>query len=212
MPEKTSSSNQTDINQDHPQESIAGGTESVASNRGGNGNRVSVDTLAAAITGDHHFAKDDSGSIFVYRGGCYQSDGEDFVKLRAKKLCLEWGEARRWSSTALQGSGFVHRGRCPKLWAVPPMDEINVANGLLDLTTRHLRPHSPDFLSPIRIPVRYDSEAECGEWTRFVESVFPIDAIDLAWEIPGDLLVPDHSIQKALLLEGTRRQWQVHFH
>ena len=202
MPEKTSSSNQADINQDHPEESVAGGTESVASNRGGNGNRVSVDTLAAAITADHHFAKDEPGSIFVYRDGCYQSDGEDFVKLRAKKLCLEWGEARRWSSGLCREVSRFIAVDAPKLWEIPPLDEINLRNGLLDIRTRHLRAHSADFFSPVQIPVNYDPDAKCVAWNEFVEGVFPDDAKELAWEIAGDLLVPDRSIQKAVLLSG----------
>jgi putative DNA primase/helicase len=82
------------------------------------------------------------------------------------------------------------------------MDQINVLNGILDTNTDELRPHSPEFLSAVQIPVRYDPQATCPASERFVAEVFPEDSIDLAWEIFGDAITPDRSIQKAVLLLG----------
>jgi putative DNA primase/helicase len=68
--------------------------------------------------------------------------------------------------------------------------------------TRELFAHSPEFLSTIRIPIRFDAEAACPAIDRFIGEVFSDDAIPLAWEILGDLLTPDRSIQKAISLLG----------
>ena len=38
---------------------------------------------------------------------------------------------------------------------------INLENGLLDVRTKRLKTHTPQFLSTIRIPVTYDSRAYC---------------------------------------------------
>ena len=37
-----------------------------------------------------------------------------------------------------------------ELWESPPLDRINVRNGILNRETGDLEPHSPDFLSPVQ--------------------------------------------------------------
>ena len=82
------------------------------------------------------------------------------------------------------------------------MDVVNVLNGLLDVNTRALSPHSPDFLSPVQLPVTFDPNARCPMWDKFIGEVFPGDSEAIAWEIPAWLATPDTSIQKAVLLTG----------
>jgi len=82
----------------------------------------------------------------------------------------------------------------------PSTELINFENGLLRARTRELLPHSHQWLSTVRIPIRFDSDATCPQIDRFIGEIFPQDAIPLAWEILGDLLTPDRSIQKAICL------------
>jgi P4 family phage/plasmid primase-like protien len=90
----------------------------------------------------------------------------------------------------------------PELWGQPPTDVINVANGLLEVVTRQLQPHSPDYLSSLQLPVVYDPEAECPAVDKFIRQVFPEDTIDLAYEIPGVVMIPGEGQDKAILLIG----------
>jgi putative DNA primase/helicase len=90
----------------------------------------------------------------------------------------------------------------PELWDRPDVNIVNVENGLLDVRRRLMVPHSPDLLSPVQIPVRYDPAAHCPAWDKFVAEVFPEDTEGIAWEIPAWLMTPDTSIQKAILLTG----------
>jgi putative DNA primase/helicase len=79
---------------------------------------------------------------------------------------------------------------------------LPVLNGLLDLETRKLSPHSADFLSAVQIPVKFDADARCPAWDKFISEVFPSDSEAIAWEIVAWLMTPDTSIQKAILLLG----------
>ena len=49
----------------------------------------------------------------------------------------------------------------PRLWDSPPLDRVNVRNGILDLQTEELAPHSKDFLSPVQIDAEWHPGAEC---------------------------------------------------
>ena len=40
-------------------------------------------------------------------------------------------------------------------------------NGLLDVNTTLLVPHSPEFLSPIQLPMNFDPAERCPHWDDF---------------------------------------------
>ena len=124
------------------------------------------------------------------------------MKRGVKALLEKWNESHKWSSARANEVVEYIRVDSPRIWERPPLDIVNVANGLLNLKTRELKPHDHEFLSPIQLPVAYDPTATCHQWEKFVSEVFPEDAHDLAWELPAWLMVPDTSIQKVPLLVG----------
>jgi putative DNA primase/helicase len=75
-------------------------------------------------------------------------------------------------------------------------------NGLLDVRTRQLRDHSPDYLSTTRIPVSYDANAVCPAIRKFFSEVHHSQDIQVVEEITGNCLTSDNSIQKAVLNVG----------
>jgi P4 family phage/plasmid primase-like protien len=161
-----------------------------------------IKVLADAITKEDHFARDAGGKLYRFADGVYKSRAELYVKQRVQQLLEAWGYTKRWSSRRGEETTEYIALRSPELWERPPLDEINVKNGILNITTRHLRPHDPAFLSTVRIPVAYDPEATCPEWDKFVSTTFPEDTQVLAYELPADLMTPERSIQKSILLIG----------
>ncbi len=91
----------------------------------------------------------------------------------------------------------------PELWDAPPLDRINVLNGILDVFTGELEPHSHEFLSPIQINAAWDPGAERPTIDRFVRRVFPDDAGELFYQLAGLYALPDARHQKAALLLGS---------
>ncbi len=47
---------------------------------------------------------------------------------------------------------------------------LNLKNGLLNIYTRELKPHTPHFVSLVQSPVEYDPEAKCPIWLGCVEA------------------------------------------
>ena len=117
----------------------------------------------------------DGHDLFIYDkdAGRYVP-GEDRVrKVLADSMELEW------SPTRINGILTWFKDSSPRLWDAPPLDRVNVLNGILDIASGELEPHSPDFLSPIQINAAWDPEAECPAIDRFVQRVFPYDAQDV---------------------------------
>jgi putative DNA primase/helicase len=158
--------------------------------------------LAAMITADSHFAVDSGGKLYVFHRGVYKPTGESYVKQRVKAVLGTLNVLQQWTSRKTEEVVKYIAVDAPELWDRPDANVVNVENGLLDVSTRVLAPHSPRFLSPIQIPVKYEPTARCPAWDTFVAEVFPVDTEALAWEVPAWLMTPDTSIQKAILLIG----------
>jgi putative DNA primase/helicase len=109
-----------------------------------------------------------------------------------------------WSSHLAGETVEYNRIDSPYLWERPSLNILNLENGLLDLNTRELRPHSPEYFSPVQLSLRYDPNAACPEWESQIAATFPQDAAQagVAWEIVAWLMIPITFIQKALLLLG----------
>ena len=89
-----------------------------------------------------------------------------------------------------------------RLWGTPPLDRVNVRNGILDIQTKELVPHSKDFLSPVQIDAKWDPGAECPRIDRFIAEVFPPDSEQLFFELAGLYITPDTRQQVAVMLTG----------
>jgi P4 family phage/plasmid primase-like protien len=158
--------------------------------------------LAEAITATDHFARDKGAMLYHWEGGVYRPTGKRAVEARVKELCKAWQKTKAWSpelATRVEQWILVD---APRLWEQPPLDTLNVPNGLLDIAARALRPHSPDHLSAVQIAARFDAAATCPHIDRFIQDVFPDDTRHLPYEVAAWLMLPDTSIQKAVLLLG----------
>jgi putative DNA primase/helicase len=143
------------------------------------------------------FAVDPGGKLFAYRDGAYRPGGERLVRTWVPGIVGE-----DWSRSFAEEVVEYIRVSVPEVWQRPPDGIVNVSNGLLKLSDRELLPHTPEHLSPVQIPVTYDPDAECVNIKNFVAEVFPEDAIEFAFELPGVLLVPGLAQEKALLFLG----------
>jgi P4 family phage/plasmid primase-like protien len=158
--------------------------------------------LADAITKHDQFARDAGDRLYRFSGGVYRQYAERYIRQRVKELLEKWGRADKWSSHLASEVAAYICADAPELWERPPLHEINVLNGILNVETRELRDHDSRWRSPVQIPVEYDADARCPEWEKFVGEVFPEDAQDLAFELAADIITPSQSIQKAILLLG----------
>ncbi|NQT12729.1 MAG: hypothetical protein HQ582_08270 [Planctomycetes bacterium] len=171
-------------------------------NEGDDETEVGVKLLADTICETNHFAQDAGQKLYRYAGGVYKRHAENYIRAQVKRLCIEFGAVDEWSTRLASEVVEFIRVDAPELWEKPPVDVLNVQNGLLRINGQKLLPHSPDHLSPVQIPVVYDPSAACPAIEVFVGQVFPPDARGLAWEIPAWLMLASTSMQVAVLLIG----------
>ena len=89
----------------------------------------------------------------------------------------------------------------------PIKDSIVCANGVVDLSSLVLTPHTPEMFVVSKLPYDYDPDATCPRWNTYLEELWKDDpeAIQLAQEIAGYTLLADNPLQVLMLLQGASR-------
>ncbi len=160
-----------------------------------------IQKMAGAIIGADAFARDAGGLLYHFEEGVYRPTGRRVIERRVKQLCEQQAPKSWTPELATRVEAWISVD-CPELWERPPLDVLNCRNGLLNVETRTLVPHSSDHLSAVQINASFDPDARCPDIDRFVAEVFPDDTRHLPAEVTAWLMLPDTSIQKAVLLLG----------
>ena len=163
---------------------------------------TSTAAIAEQVSQKAFFATDRAGNLYAFQNGVYRPNAIRVIKKMVKTFLREQGWSRKWSSHKTKEVAEYLAADAPELWDCPPLDQINVLNGLLHLKTRELLPHSPDWRSTVQIPVFYDPLATCPNIDAFFHAVFPENSGSLPYEIAADIVTPDRSIQKGFMFHG----------
>ena len=167
------------------------------------GDKGLVKELADEILSTDHFAKDAGDLLYIFEGGCYRPHGEARIARQVKRLLELNGDTARWSSHRAREVAEYLRVDAPDLWERPPSHVLNLANGLLDVTTGTLSPHSPGHLSGVQLPVTFDPSAACPLWESFTERVLPTDCQTLPFEVIASAMCGEIGDQTAVLFVGS---------
>ena len=140
------------------------------------------------------------GQLYVYDSGVYRNGETSLKRLIADLLGVDWTRTREGETLAWL------LATADALNEQPPTNIINVRNGLLHVSKRgavRLKPHDSKLLTPIQLPVTYDPTASCPGIDEFLSQVFPSRALlRLVEEVAGYTMVPDNSLQIAIMLRG----------
>ena len=82
------------------------------------------------------------------------------------------------------------------------IDVINTEDCILNLHTLEVKPHSPDYLSLVKIPVKYDPEAKCPKISEFFNQVVGPEDIPVVIQMIGYCLYRTWIYQKSFMLYG----------
>ena len=147
------------------------------------------------------------GYIFASDGHdpfIYDSDLGRYVPANDRlRIILAGSMKKDWTPARVRDVLIWYRDSAPRLWETPPPDRVNVLNGILDLESGDLEPHSEDFLSPVQFNAAWDPEARCPAIDQFVQRVFPYDAHEVFYQLAGLFLTPNSRCQKAVLFLGS---------
>lgn len=166
------------------------------------GNRFLAKVLGDEILSVHRFISmdDNPTEMYFYKGGVYIPNAENIIAQFAQATLGERSSKHCVNETIfyIQTASLASR---QKVNAEKRL--INLKNGVYNLDTKQLEPHSPDLFFTVQIPVEYNPEAKCDNIALFLCETLRKEDITLVLQAAGYLLISDYSIQKALMFAGS---------
>jgi len=162
--------------------------------------------IAELLLSEFNFATiSDTEEIYIYSQGAYRPWGETFIKRIVQDIFREAGKLRRLSTYFINET--LNHIRRSTLRQRSEFDKnpfvVNVKNGLLNIRTLELKPHDPDYLSIIQLPVEWNPKAKCPRWDQFLQEIVEEEDARVLQEFIGYTLWRDCRFQKALMLTGS---------
>jgi putative DNA primase/helicase len=167
-----------------------------------------VQTLAKSIYDEAPLLLTPEQKVAAYAGGVYRLDGLGVLSIITRLLGEDYRPAHRAAVEDVLAGRLNEAGLLAPTWMTEPY--LNCANGMLDLRTGELKPHSPDYLSLVQIPIAYDPDATCPTYESWLESVVG-DQADALEEIASTMLDPTRTPTKALFAFGPSRSGKSTF-
>jgi len=139
--------------------------------------------------------------IYLYRDGYYQLNGRDVLESVIKDIFRNstWStHYRNEIMEYIKTENVVNRDEIN-----PPKHLINVKNGIFNLETGKLMPHSDKYYFLYKIPIKYKPDAKMIKIKKYFESTLKPEYIKLSQEIFGYCLYYDYPISGIFYLYGS---------
>jgi len=138
------------------------------------------------------------GDLYIYRDGCFRPKGRLYLQ---REVAAKLGD--KWKSRHSSEVVTLIEHTAQELWDTPDPDLIQLANGILDVTSGDLMPPTPDYLSPARLPIHHDSAAKCPAIDKALSDTLDPELRESFLELAGYLATADNSLQKAIMFLGS---------
>ncbi|MHA1632096.1 MAG: DNA primase family protein [Candidatus Freyarchaeota archaeon] len=144
----------------------------------------------------------DTHEILYYENGVYRRGGEEVIASEVEAIYHRSAHKPARTHFVTEIVEAIRRRTYTFRAEFNPSGYVNLKNGILNLDTFELSPHSPDAYFTYQLPVAYDPSAECPAIERFLREVCP-DGVETIYEFLGWILEDGYEYQRALLLYGS---------
>ncbi|MEM3656394.1 MAG: phage/plasmid primase, P4 family [Thermoprotei archaeon] len=172
---------------------------------------VNVWELSSVIEDMHiyrqvfHTSSNGSTSFWYYSGRSWMLGAESVLEGDIVAALSNPGTAKP-SKTLLDTVSRIVRSHTT-VWEdklkMPPLTLINLRNGVFDLETGVLHPHSPDYWFTSCIEVDYNPDAKCPNFLRFLSEILRQEDIPTMQEMLGYILHRSNFARRAFMLIGS---------
>jgi len=148
---------------------------------------------------------DERTEMWIYKEGIYVPQGKSEVKEQLRNLLGKWYNIyyNNQVMAKLEPDTFIER---ETFFSKSYKEEIPIKNGLLNIVTRELNPFTHTKIFFNKLPVYYESNAQCPEIEKFLGDVLSCEDDKLVfYEMGGFCLWKEYKFEKAFMLVGDGR-------
>lgn len=127
-----------------------------------------VKTLADGIMARYRVATDrhNMGIFLLYRDGVYTNECDEVIQDYMTSVLGE-----DFNRSLMYDVREYIRGRTMVEMVEPPLELVCVANGIVDITTGKMIPHSPEYYFRSKLPASFDADAKCPKFEKFLSEI-----------------------------------------
>ncbi|MEM2030973.1 MAG: phage/plasmid primase, P4 family [Archaeoglobaceae archaeon] len=131
--------------------------------------------------------------------GVWKPNGEIIIKKLCEHYLGEDADIRRVNEVIghIRRSTYVDRSIFDR-----NIELIAVENGVLNLRTGELLPFNPDYYLTVKLPVKFNPEADCPKIKQFFREIVHESDVPILFEIFGYCLWREYFIHKAFMFVG----------
>jgi len=145
---------------------------------------------------------DVKSEVWIYDNGIYKPNGESHAKEVVRKF-LEHAYTPQRANKVIAKIETDTMIDTDKFFDSSYINEVCVANGILNIETRELLEFTPDKIFFNKLPVEYNPLAECNVIDAFFEDVLKEeDDKKVLYEMVGFCLRKDYFLEKAFMFIG----------
>ena len=145
---------------------------------------------------------DDNGEFYIYDDGVYILDK------KSKKISTYYRDVAKYGYNDAMLSSIKNQLGFMKITDYhlfnPDRNLVNFSNGMLDMKTGELLPHTSDYLSTIRIPHAYIPNSRSGKIDHILADILKPDDIKVLKEFTGYAMTLKINFKTAVMLIGER--------
>ena len=143
------------------------------------------------------------GTIYYYYKGKWVEDAESLIQKDLELAFLKANVTEKVTNNFVgEVLGHIRRMTYATDLRNPPW-LLNLKNGVLDLRTLEIHPHSPKYKFFYQLPVEYDPDAKAPVFEKFLSEVVEEEDARVLQEFIGYIFLPDCRYEKALMLVGS---------
>ena len=148
----------------------------------------------------HYISLRDTDEVMHYKDGIYLNDGDKTIEELIVKIMDGWKiTIAKSRETVFLIKRRVAHDRCE---IDCDKNVINLKNGLFNIDTRKINPHTPDYVSVRMMNVFYNPDASCPKIDKFIREIVNEEDVEFIYELFGYMLITDRRFRIAVFLEG----------
>lgn len=164
--------------------------------------RVIPPRLAKLIIGEYDFnfsTVRDNQELYYFNDGIYHPDGETIISSIAEDFMDDLTSTFYKNETVgfIKDYNYINRNKFDA-----NSNLINLKNGIYNLETKQLEPHTPDKYFLNELPIKYVEGAKCPKILKFLNEVIYPEDVATMQEFFGYCLYRRHHIHKACMFIG----------
>lgn len=142
----------------------------------------------------------DSREIYIYNEGIYEPNGEIIIEEYCRNLLKEeaTSHATKEIINHIKAITYINRKELDS-----PKELICINNGILNIHTKDLIPHSANKIFLAKLNINFKVGAKCELINKFISEIVKEKDKDNLLELFGYCLLRDHPIHRAFMLVGS---------